>query len=197
MPFMSPSACFTAWPSAMPTSSVVWWWSMCRSPLALTVMSMREWRASRSSMWSRKPMPVAIVDAPVPSRSTATSMSVSLVLRLTRAPCACADPCRFARPFIRRSRAISPPALAVPLQAVLQIAAAAMPTMRWRFAEVHTCLREYRDPATHIRALARHHHPDRPQGRQGRRSAATARSRSARPSSRPTPRRCAGSARAT
>ena len=61
MPFMSPSACFTAWPSAMPTSSVVWWWSMCRSPLALTVMSMREWRASRSSMWSKKPMPVAIV----------------------------------------------------------------------------------------------------------------------------------------
>ena len=42
MPFMSPSACFTAWPSAMPTSSVVWWWSMCRSPLALTAISMRE-----------------------------------------------------------------------------------------------------------------------------------------------------------
>ena len=30
----------------MPTSSVVWWWSICRSPLALTVTSMREWRAS-------------------------------------------------------------------------------------------------------------------------------------------------------
>src|SRR5690349_9325568 len=56
---------------------------MCRSPLALTVMSMRECRARRSSMWSRKPMPVAICDAPVPSRSTATSTSVSLVVRLT------------------------------------------------------------------------------------------------------------------
>src|SRR5262249_61756995 len=83
MPFMSPSACFTAWPSAMPTSSVVWWWSMCRSPLALTVRSMREWRSKRSSMWSRKPMPVAIDEAPVPSRSIVTSTSVSLVVRLT------------------------------------------------------------------------------------------------------------------
>src|SRR5215813_14124618 len=27
--------------SAIPTSSVVWWWSMCRSPVALTVMSIR------------------------------------------------------------------------------------------------------------------------------------------------------------
>src|SRR6516164_2255710 len=33
---------------------------MCRSPLALTVRSMREWRAKSSSMWSRKPMPVEI-----------------------------------------------------------------------------------------------------------------------------------------
>src|SRR5882757_3998807 len=47
------------------------------------VRSMREWRASRSSIWSRKPIPVEIDDAPVPSRSIATSMSVSLVVRLT------------------------------------------------------------------------------------------------------------------
>src|SRR6266851_288970 len=92
MPFMSPSACFTAWPSEMPTSSVVWCWSMCRSPFAFTVMSMRAWRASRSSMWSRKPMPVEIDDAPVPSRSIATSMSVSLVVRLT-------EPLRMKRAF--------------------------------------------------------------------------------------------------
>src|SRR6266404_3158965 len=46
-------------------------------------MSMREWRARRSSIWSRKPMPVEIADAPVPSRSIATSTSVSLVVRLT------------------------------------------------------------------------------------------------------------------
>src|SRR5215468_10377733 len=45
-------------------------------------MSMREWRASRSSIWSRKPMPVATLATPDPSRFTATSMSVSLVLRL-------------------------------------------------------------------------------------------------------------------
>src|SRR5450631_1348318 len=56
---------------------------MCRSPLALTVMSMRECRASRSSMWSRKPMPVETCARPDPSRSTSTSTSVSLVLRFT------------------------------------------------------------------------------------------------------------------
>src|SRR6516162_1111890 len=33
---------------------------MCRSPLALTVRSMREWRAKSSSMWSRKPIAVEI-----------------------------------------------------------------------------------------------------------------------------------------
>src|SRR5438876_7188074 len=43
---------------------------------------MRECRASRSSIWSKKPMPVAMLDTPVPSRLTLTSMSVSLVLRL-------------------------------------------------------------------------------------------------------------------
>jgi hypothetical protein len=32
MPRLSPSAWRIAWPSTMPTSSVVWWSSMCRSP---------------------------------------------------------------------------------------------------------------------------------------------------------------------
>ena len=50
-----------------------------------TVRSMREWRARRSSMWSKKPIPVAILDAPEPSRFTVTSMSVSLVVRLIAA----------------------------------------------------------------------------------------------------------------
>src|ERR1700681_4548006 len=45
-------------------------------------MSMRECRASRSSIWSKKPMPVATLDTPEPSRFTVTSISVSLVLRL-------------------------------------------------------------------------------------------------------------------
>src|SRR5580704_6999398 len=48
-------------------------------------MSIREWRARRSSIWSRKPMPVATVETPAPSRSIATSTSVSLVARLTAA----------------------------------------------------------------------------------------------------------------
>src|ERR1700694_872514 len=46
------------------------------------MISMRECRASRSSIWSKKPMPVATLDTPDPSRFTVTSMSVSLVLRL-------------------------------------------------------------------------------------------------------------------
>src|SRR5258705_7509696 len=43
---------------------------------------MRECRARRSSIWSKKPMPVATLDTPEPSRFTETSISVSLVLRL-------------------------------------------------------------------------------------------------------------------
>ena len=50
--------CATAWPSVMPTSSTVWWPSMCRSPLASISRSIRPWRAIWSSMWSKKPMPV-------------------------------------------------------------------------------------------------------------------------------------------
>src|ERR1700716_2909219 len=55
---------------------------MWRSPTAFTAMSMRECRAKRSSIWSKKPIPVATLDTPDPSRSTVTSISVSLVLRL-------------------------------------------------------------------------------------------------------------------
>ena len=40
-----------------------------------------EWRASCSSMWSRNPMPVAMLYAPVPSRSTFAEIRVSLVWR--------------------------------------------------------------------------------------------------------------------
>jgi hypothetical protein len=56
---------------------------MCKSPLALTIRSIRAWRAKSSSMWSRKPIPVEIDARPAPSRSISTSTSVSLVLRLT------------------------------------------------------------------------------------------------------------------
>ena len=78
---MSPSAFKTAWPSTMPESSAVWWKSMCRSPLAFKAMSIIEWRASCSNMWSRKPMPVVTSQWPEPSRSTVDVISVSLVLR--------------------------------------------------------------------------------------------------------------------
>src|SRR5215218_9927189 len=83
MPFLSPSACARAWPSAMPASSVVWCWSTCRSPVAVTVRSMSACRAKSSSMWSRKPTPVAISAFPVPSSVRLTVTSVSAVRRLT------------------------------------------------------------------------------------------------------------------
>ena len=43
----------------------------CRR-LQETAMSIIEWRASWSSIWSKNPTPVAISRAPVPSRSTST-----------------------------------------------------------------------------------------------------------------------------
>ena len=54
-----------------------------RSPSRST--SNRPWRANNSSMWSRKPTPVAISALPVPSRAIDTATSVSAVRRLTLA----------------------------------------------------------------------------------------------------------------
>ena len=69
----------------MPTSSTVWWAPVSRSPLASTCRPSRPWRASRSSMWSRKPTPVAALAFP-PSRSSASRIWVSAVLRSLRLP---------------------------------------------------------------------------------------------------------------
>ena len=52
---------------------------------ACTSRSISAWRASWSSMWSKKPTPVRQECSPVPSRSMRTERSVSLVLRLTSA----------------------------------------------------------------------------------------------------------------
>src|SRR5258708_3407315 len=82
MPFMSPRACLTAWPSAIPTSSVVWCWSICKSPLALTVRSMRECRARRSSIWSRNRIPVPIEDGQVSIGQTIIKANAKKVRRL-------------------------------------------------------------------------------------------------------------------
>src|SRR4051812_17053796 len=81
MPFLSPSALASAWPSVMPMSSTVWWASISRSPWARTVRSMAPWRATWSSMWSRNGMPDANSALPVPSRSSATKTWVSFVSR--------------------------------------------------------------------------------------------------------------------
>src|SRR6185437_13468583 len=58
---------------------------MCRSPSARSVMSIRLWRLSCSSIWSRKPMPVLMSYWPVPSILIAAAMRVSLVMRATKA----------------------------------------------------------------------------------------------------------------
>src|SRR6185436_18177331 len=81
MPFLSPSAFAIAMPSAMPMSSTVWCASISRSPLARTVRSNAPWRATWSSMWSRKGMPEASWASPLPSRFTATKTCVSRVSR--------------------------------------------------------------------------------------------------------------------
>src|SRR5579871_1604888 len=47
-------------------------------------MSIRLWRESCSSMWSRKPMPVWMSYLPVPSRLIAAEIRVSLVSRQTQ-----------------------------------------------------------------------------------------------------------------
>src|SRR6516165_4029167 len=62
----SPRIPSSAWPSTIAVSSAVWWPPVCRSPLTLTSRSIRPWRASRSSMWSKKPTPVSRAPAPVP-----------------------------------------------------------------------------------------------------------------------------------
>src|SRR4051794_14049907 len=84
MPARSPSASSSAWPSTIPTSSTVWWAPVSRSPLASTFSPRRPWRASRSSMWSRKPTPVRAALSP-PSRSSRSSICVSAVLRFLAA----------------------------------------------------------------------------------------------------------------
>ncbi len=83
IPTLSPRAFEIALPNEMATSSTMWW---VRSPLALTVTSMRLCVANESSMWSRKPIPVLESGLPVPSISTMTVMSVSFVFLLI-SPC--------------------------------------------------------------------------------------------------------------
>src|SRR2546429_976040 len=81
MPERSPSARSSAWPRAIAQSSAVWCAPVCRSPSTTTSRSMRAWRASRSSMWSRKPTPVLPGPAPVPSSAAQRRTCVSAVLR--------------------------------------------------------------------------------------------------------------------
>src|SRR5690606_30549803 len=85
MPFLSPTALANAWPRVMPTSSTVWWSSMCTSPWHSMSRSISPWRAIWSSMCSRKGTPMAKFALPVPSRLTAALMRVSRVLRSTNA----------------------------------------------------------------------------------------------------------------
>src|SRR5262245_54252273 len=81
MPFLSPTARATAWPKTMPMSSTVWWASTCRSPFAWMSRSSMPGRATWSSMWSRKGMPVARKALPLPSTLTDSAICVSAVLR--------------------------------------------------------------------------------------------------------------------
>src|SRR6185436_3093203 len=66
----------------MPTSSTVWCWSTCKSPLASTFRSKAPCRAKSSSMWSRNPTPVCQLPWPLPSRLSSRRIWVSRVLRV-------------------------------------------------------------------------------------------------------------------
>src|SRR5579859_3774736 len=85
MPRLSPRAFSRACPITMPTSSTVWWESTCKSPSASMSKSIRLWRPSRSSMWSKNPTPVWADASPEPSRFSETRTLVSFVCRLISA----------------------------------------------------------------------------------------------------------------
>src|SRR5204862_8276744 len=82
MPRRSPNARDSACPRQIPTSSTVWCWSTCKSPLASTLRSKAPCRAKSSSMWSRKPTPVCQLPWPLPSRFNSRRIWVSRVLRV-------------------------------------------------------------------------------------------------------------------
>ena len=85
-PALFPSASFSTCPTVMATSSVVWWSSIHRSPLASTFSWNDASSAIARSKASSVSMPVATVVADAaPSKSTATSMVVSFVARAFRA----------------------------------------------------------------------------------------------------------------
>jgi len=69
--------------AAMPTSSVLWCASTCRSPWQLSCKAVPLWVANAVSMWSKKPMPVSTAGAAARSRSQLRLISVSLVRRST------------------------------------------------------------------------------------------------------------------
>src|SRR5450631_3919158 len=69
----------------MPASSTRWCVSTCRSPAPRKLKSNPPYRATCSSMWSRKARPVATLTLPSPSRSIRARSLVSLLLRVTSA----------------------------------------------------------------------------------------------------------------
>src|ERR1051325_315335 len=84
MPRLSPRAFAYACPSAMPTSSMVWWASTSRSPFAFTRRSQSECFASSVNIWSKNGTPVETLDRPLPSMARVSVTWVSVVLRMIR-----------------------------------------------------------------------------------------------------------------
>ncbi len=85
MPARSPRASARAWPRHRPTSSTVWWASMCRSPVQDRVRSNPAQNAARVMTWSAMPNPVCTLTRPCPSTTRSRRMEVSLVSRNTAA----------------------------------------------------------------------------------------------------------------
>ena len=70
-------------PRAASTSSTVWCSSTSRSPPATQSRSKPAWKASSVRRWSRKPIPVATCDLPLPSRPSVIRSAVSVLVRIT------------------------------------------------------------------------------------------------------------------
>ncbi len=85
MPSLSPRAAPMASPRTIPTSSIVWCSSTCRSPLASMASDTPPWFGICSSMWSKNGRPVEMCpEPPMESRSNSRAIFVSLVLRTIR-----------------------------------------------------------------------------------------------------------------
>ncbi|SRX66046.1 hypothetical protein MMC68F_00019 [Mycoplasma mycoides subsp. capri] len=88
-PRTAPRASLKAWPRAIPQSSVVWWSSMCKSPMHSTISDQPECLARACIIWSRNPIPVWTLitcDCVACSATASASFSGKIECSIARGP---------------------------------------------------------------------------------------------------------------